>query len=108
MKIEVLYLEGCRNYLPTLERVKTVLLEEGLPAEVSTIAVQDEADAKMPKFLGSPTVRIDGLDIEADTHSLTKSGLACRRYADGLPSAEVIRAALRERKGRGCGVCRFL
>jgi hypothetical protein len=96
MKVEVLYLEGCPNYRPTLERVKTVLHEEGLPAEISTIEVQDEAEAENLKFFGSPTVRINGLDIEVDTRAFTESGFACRRYADGLPSAEMIRMALRE------------
>ncbi len=96
MKVEVLYFEGCPNHRPTVERVRTVLREEGLPAEIFTFGVQDEAEAEKLKFFGSPTVRINRLDIEADTRALTESGLACRRYADGLPSAEMSRMALRD------------
>jgi hypothetical protein len=96
MKIEVLYFGGCPNYLPTVERVKTILCEEGLPAEIFAIEVKDDVAAKALKFFGSPTIRINGLDIETDTRNITETGLACRRYSGGLPSADMIRAALRE------------
>jgi hypothetical protein len=96
MKVEVLYFEGCPNYRPTVDLLKTVLREQGLPAQISTIQVQDEVEAEKLKFFGSPTVRINGLDIEADSRGFTESGFACRRYTDGLPSAEMIRVALRE------------
>ncbi|MGH9438948.1 MAG: DF family (seleno)protein [Terriglobia bacterium] len=96
MKIEVLYFEGCPNYLPAIDRLKAVLRQAGLPTEVSEIEVTDESAARMLKFLGSPTIRLDGFDIEADPRSVAHTGLACRRYPGGLPSEEMIRMALRE------------
>jgi hypothetical protein len=100
MKIEVLYFEGCPNYLPTVERVKTILREEGLLAEIFAIEVKGELAAKALKFFGSPTIRINGLDIEADVRNIAETGLACRRYSGGLPSADMIRAALTEVRER--------
>ena len=96
MNIEVLYFEGCPNYLPALERLKNVLRQEGLRSDVHEIEVQDELAAKALKFLGSPTIRVNGLDIEVDARDSRETGFACRRYPDRVPSEEMIRSALRE------------
>jgi hypothetical protein len=96
MKIEVLYLQGCPGYPPVVDRLRTVLRQEGLPADVYEIEVKDESDATALQFFGSPTIRVNGLDIEADSRSVTETGFACRRYSGGLPSEEIIRGALRE------------
>jgi hypothetical protein len=96
MKIEVLYIEDCPNYPPVLDRVTRVLRQEGLTAEIYKVEVKDAPAAEALRFLGSPTVRINGLDIEAASRATAETGLACRRYLGGLPSDEMIRAALRE------------
>jgi len=96
MRIEVLYFEDCPNYVPTIDRLRTVLREEGMNVEVLEVEVKNAAAAERLRFIGSPTIRINGLDIEADARSGERVGLACRRYADGLPSEEIIRAALLE------------
>jgi hypothetical protein len=96
MKIEILYLDGCPNYAPALERLRAALLQQGLPAEISEIAVKDESEAKALKFIGSPTIRANGLDIEPASRKVEATGFACRRYPDGLPSEEMIRLALKE------------
>jgi hypothetical protein len=100
MKIEVLYFEGCPNHAPALDRLKTVLRQAGLAEvseiEVSEIEVTDESAAKTLNFFGSPTIRVNGLDIEPDSRSIRDTGFACRRYSNGLPSEEMIRTALRE------------
>lgn len=99
MKIEVLYFEGCPNYLPAVDRLRTVLAREGLRAELIEIAVKDDSDAKALKFFGSPTIRVNGLDIEASSRQVSETGFACRCYPGGLPSEEMIRAAVREDRG---------
>jgi hypothetical protein len=96
MKIEVLYFDGCPNYLPAVDRLKAVLRKAGLPTEVSEIEVNDESAARTLKFFGSPTIRVNGFDIDADSRHVRDTGLACRRYPGGLPSEEMIRRALRE------------
>jgi hypothetical protein len=93
MRIEILYFAGCPNYLPALERVRTVLRQEGLAIEVTEIEVKGEADAKALRFFGSPAIRVNGLDIDAVPPGAEGAGLACRRY---LPSEDIIRMALQE------------
>lgn len=101
MKVEVLYFDGCPNHKPTLDRVLEVLKEEGVSAEVSEMNIPDGAVAQAAGFLGSPSIRINGLDVEPATRSLKEFGMMCRTYMVGgkrvgLPSQEVIRAALWE------------
>jgi hypothetical protein len=96
MKIELLYFDDCPHYLPAMDRLRKVLRQEGLFVEISRIEVKDAAAAKELTFAGSPTIRINGLDIDATGRTVTETGLACPRYAGGLPSEEMIRAALRE------------
>lgn len=96
MNIEVLYFEGCPNHRPVVDRLKNILRQEGLRAQIHEIKVQDEFAAKTLNFFGSPTIRVNGLDIEANARDVSQTGFACRRYSGGLPSEEMIRSALRE------------
>jgi hypothetical protein len=103
MKIEVLYFEGCPHHQAAVDRVKEVLHEESAPAEIVEINVPDEASAHAHGFLGSPTIRIDGIDVEPATRSSKEFGIACRTYLAagarvGLPPRELICAALRMRQ----------
>jgi len=100
MTIEVLYFKDCPNYLPALDRLRTILRQEGLSAKVSEIEVRDAAAARELGFIGSPTIRVNGLDIDTDARAASETAFACRRYAGGLPLEEMIRAALREARGR--------
>lgn len=101
MKIEVLYFDGCPNYSLAVDRIRDVLKEEGTAAEISEVKVRDERTAQAIGFLGSPSIRIDGVDVEAAARSSKDFGMMCRTYLDcgkrvGLPSRESIGAAIRE------------
>ena len=101
MKIEVLYFDGCPNHKLALERVRQVLAEEGLFAEVLEVNVSEPAIAQKVGFLGSPSIRVNGLDVEPEARRARAYGIMCRTYAvngriDGLPSHEMLRQAMRE------------
>lgn len=101
MKIEVLYLQGCPNHHQTVERVRQALSAEGITHIVDEIEVQDENMAKALGFLGSPSVRINGRDIEEDARAGQQAGFGCRTYLDGgrrsgVPPLAMIRKALLE------------
>ena len=100
MKIEVLYFGGCLNHEAAVERVKEALREEGLSAEIAEVNVQDAEVAQSLQFLGSPSVRIEGLDIEPAARSSRDFGLMCRTYTErgnpvGVPPLDLIRTALK-------------
>ena len=92
--MEVLFVPGCPNYEPAVERLKKVLVSEGLDVEVHGVSVKTGQDATALMFPGSPTIRIDGEDVEPS--QTNAPGLTCRLYADrtGVPSEEVLRHAI--------------
>jgi hypothetical protein len=94
MKIEVLYSPGCPNYLPAVEQVERVLSSESLRVEIRSIAVRTDAEASELMFPGSPTIRVDGEDVEPG-QTITP-GLKCRLYANlsGVPSEKMLRLAV--------------
>jgi hypothetical protein len=100
MKVDVLYFEGCPNHAPTLVRLRDVIREEGVLAEVVEVEIQNEESAQAQGFLGSPTIRVDGLDIEPSARGAKALGMSCRCYAGGLPSHDLIRAAIHEAHAR--------
>jgi len=99
MKVEVLYFEGCPNHKPAVERVRLVLRQQGIAAELVEIEVPDAEAAKAMGFLGSPTIRVNGLDIDPASRTAKEVGFACRCYSGGLPAEDLIRAAVHEAMG---------
>ncbi|MBI3159444.1 MAG: hypothetical protein HYZ26_07585 [Chloroflexi bacterium] len=84
MKIEVLYSPQCIGYLPALKLVQEVLAETDITAQVELVRVETEAEAQRLQFIGSPTVRVDGLDVEPYvTFGRNDFGLRCRVYREG-------------------------
>ncbi len=99
MRVSFLYYEECPSYDIALERLREVMAEEGLPDDVEVIKVETEEQAHKLRFVGSPTIRVDGQDI--DPPSDPRYALTCRVYRleDGrispLPSKDMIRRAFR-------------
>jgi hypothetical protein len=98
MRIEVLYVPGCPNYQPAVARIQKVLASEYLQADVHGVPVSNLEEAKVILFPGSPTIRIDGDDVEPNQCDIV--GLSCRLYANrsGVPSEEVLRLAVRAKR----------
>jgi copper chaperone CopZ len=95
MKIDVLYFEGCPNHPPAVEFVKKTVMELGIDAEVREVEVKDEEDAKRLRFFGSPTIQVDGVDIEPSARESSDYSFSCRMYdGAGLPPKEMLIAAL--------------
>lgn len=101
MKIEVLYFDDCPNHAGARDRVLEVMKDEGISWEVSEVNIRDDGAARAAGFLGSPSIRINGLDVEPAVRPLKDFGMMCRTYLEdgkrvGLPTREMIRTALRE------------
>ena len=101
MTVEILYLDSCPNHQRTVDRVSELLKELRSPAEPVEVPIADLGSALANRFLGSPTVRVNGIDVEPIARSSNQFGLACRTYQDGgkwngVPSFELIRQALKQ------------
>lgn len=93
-RVEVLYFSGCPHAEQALRLTREVVGRLIPGGEVEPILVETEEDAGTREFLGSPSIRIDGIDIEGRGGSLP--GLACRVYEEGavVPPEWMIEAGL--------------
>jgi hypothetical protein len=97
--IELLYFLGCPNYQRALVLLQEAVAMAKVDASVDLVAVETQEEADRQQFYGSPTIRINGVDIVAPDPSASPA-LACRVYrtATGklspIPPVEAINAAL--------------
>jgi hypothetical protein len=99
-QVEVLVFEGCPNADATVERARAAVEAANVRAEVRIVCVESEDDARRLRFLGSPTVRVDGVDVDGSARERDDFGLQCRVYSvggrlEGTPPEDWIAAALR-------------
>jgi hypothetical protein len=83
MKVELLYFDGCPSFEALLPRVREVLADLDAEAELELRKVETETAAIGERFLGSPTLRVDGRDIEPGAAARSDYGLKCRLYRVG-------------------------
>lgn len=82
-RVELLFFDGCPN-ADALEPHLRALLQRRCPGselELRNVATHEEA--RRVGFLGSPTVRVDGRDVEPRSDARDDFGLKCRLYRDG-------------------------
>lgn len=92
-KIECLYFEGCPSYKQALDYLKEIIDEEKLDAYIELVLVESPEDAQKVGFQGSPSIIIDGIDLEDKNDGFSFN---CRLYdidgeLTGIPSKEFIR-----------------
>lgn len=104
MQIELLYFDGCPSYERLLPRLGRILEDLAVADEVRLVRVETVEDAAALRFLGSPTLRIDGRDIDPDAADRDDFGLKCRLYGtpdglQGVPPDELVTQAIRAAGG---------
>jgi len=98
--VEVLFFDGCPNVEVATERAREAVANVRASADVQLVRVEEDAEAVRRRFLGSPTIRVEGLDVEASARARTDFGMQCRVYSvdgrlAGSPPVGWIEAALR-------------
>ena len=98
-EVEVLFFEGCPNHVPALALIERVAGELGLEPELRLVNVADHEAAQRLRFLGSPTIRVGGRDVDPYTEERTDYGLSCRVFRTeagiaGQPDERWVREAL--------------
>ena len=97
--IEVLYFDDCPSHERLLPTVRTLAAQAGAELALRRVETPEEAEAQ--RFLGSPTVRVNGVDVDPGAAERGDYGMKCRIYRhDGrqspVPPERWIRAALRD------------
>jgi hypothetical protein len=99
-RIEFLYISDCPSHTEALALLRDVLAERGVGLSVEVHEVRSDDEARQLAFPGSPTIRIDGVDVDP-AGAGSRPSLACRIYRlpDGrvspLPARDQIEEALR-------------
>jgi hypothetical protein len=102
--VELLYIEADPTYMTARQNLVEVLNEDAFETTIQMIAVGSMADARLLGFAGSPTIRIDGVDI--DPTGAQGISLGRRIYPgslDGVPDKRLIREAVERARGWGHG-----
>jgi hypothetical protein len=99
-RVELLYFDGCPNHDALLPRLRRLVEKSDAELDLETRRIDTEDEARQTHFLGSPTVRIDGRDIEPGAEARDDYGLKCRLYRTeagviALPPDELLVAALK-------------
>ena len=102
IRVKFLFVEGCPASGPTLKLLRQVIRDMGVPARVKIVRLVDPDSAREQRFLGSPSIRIDGRDLEGgEPGEATLYGCGCRLYREqepgmptGTPSRKLIARAL--------------
>ena len=98
--IELLYWEGCPSHPEAKTLLEQVLAELGRDDQIVMTEVRSDEEAERLRFPGSPTIRIDGNDVDLEGAG-SRPALTCRIYhlPDGrvspVPSREQLEVALR-------------
>jgi hypothetical protein len=100
-RVEFLWWAGCPSWERGIDELREAMAEAGLdPGAVELHEIESEEDAARESFVGSPTIRVDGVDVAGTAEPDGGSPLTCRVYMrrDGrpspLPDPEDLRAAL--------------
>ena len=78
--IELLYFTGCPNHDAFLPHLRSLLRNAGINVAVQTLEITNADDAHREHFLGSPTLRINGVDVDVAARERTDYGMQCRLY----------------------------
>jgi hypothetical protein len=97
--VEILYVDGCPNHESAAALVERIDRELGTGAELRFVNVPDQEAATRLRFLGSPTTRVDGVDIDPLTPERGDYTLSCRVFRtkagfSGQPDERWVRDAL--------------
>ncbi|HET8893587.1 MAG TPA: hypothetical protein VFM96_05780 [Gaiellaceae bacterium] len=102
--VEIFYFNGCPNHHPAVALVERVSRELGIEPNVQLVNVLDQEAAQRLRFLGSPTIRVGGVDVDPQTEERDDYALSCRIFRtefgySGQPDEAWVRDALLREAG---------
>ena len=75
LRVKVVSLEGCQATPPTIKLVKETAKELHLQINLEHVVVKTPEGAEKYRHIGSPTVQINGLDIDPEARAITQFGI---------------------------------
>lgn len=105
MKITIALSEGCAHKDQARALLKEAIAEAGVEAEIEEILVRTDEDAKNASVIGSPSIKVEGLDVEYADREPDETSNGCRYYNTPagwkpLPEKGMILRAISRAQGR--------
>jgi Alkylmercury lyase len=85
--VEMLHTEGCPRAADYLPQLQQLLVNAGVTDTIRVRVIADPDQAERERFLGSPTIHINGRDVDPTADQRRDYGLTCRLYPDGTRGA---------------------
>jgi hypothetical protein len=82
-RIDLLVFDGCPQAGPARDLVERVAADLASDADIEEVVVPDSESATRVRFLGSPSIRVDGRDVEPGADRRTDFVFGCRVYRTG-------------------------
>ncbi len=79
--VELLYFDGCPSHDAFLPHLRALLADHAVAVPITLTRIDSDEDAQRHRFLGSPTLRVNGRDVDPTAAGRTTYGLQCRLYA---------------------------
>lgn len=109
LNIQLLHTLSCHGYQRAMSELEGALEEAGIPIRFEVILVNSREAAEEYRFIGSPTIRVNDMDVDPEAAGVEKFGLSsCRPYFwkdkfYDYPPKDMILAAIREHLGTRIG-----
>lgn len=75
MKIKIVSIPDCPATPPTISLIEETAKEMRIEIEVQQVVCNTSDEANDHRLLGSPTIQINGLDIEPGSRAVTQFGI---------------------------------
>ena len=108
LSINFLKFKDCPTAPKALEKLRSLLERESVEADVNVIDINNKEDANYYRFLGSPTIQINGYDIETKRRG-DKPAYGCRIYRtmngpSGVPDEYLIIDSIKRANNPRCKI----
>lgn len=104
MKVTLLHTSGCHIWKTALEELEVALAKTGNRISYEVVQVTSQAQAEKLKFTGSPTILINGKNVDKMKRKINRfTNSGCSIYfwkgkTYEYPPKEMITAAIKENK----------
>ncbi len=99
MRLELLYTPGCPNLQKVRDLLREILHSLGLNLSPREIEVSDPGQAEAEAFPGSPTIRLDGQDLEPESARTVASGCRIYKTGTGVPDGQLLKFKIAQAAG---------
>jgi hypothetical protein len=80
MKITVQFTDSCSHQDAVRDLLREAVADAGVEVEIEESSVRTDEEAQRAKVLGSPTIRVEGLDVEYAEREPDETSNGCRYY----------------------------